>query len=227
MPKVTRWEQEKELAIQERLNKPLTFNTVSSKPGKGGGSNSYIETNVAISLANEIFGFNGWNTDIIKLDCVKLEHMGNRWTSIYSCLMKITLADGTYRSDVGVGETSMTTINDAVDLSQKKAVSIAIKRCLRQFGNGLGNCLYNEESRNDIEKKKRLNTMKAKGLVPKTTATPSKPQTPAQPVIEKPVTESKPTVPSIPQEAAKRTFTPISRPTTLPRSTLTSNKKQS
>lgn len=63
-----------------------------------------------------------------------------------SCTVRVTLKDGTFREDVGWG--SISNAKDkamAFEKVRKEAATDALKRSLKNFGNALGNCLYDKE----------------------------------------------------------------------------------
>jgi len=57
----TKHEQE---GLQAQLDGMLGPEYVSYRPAPGGSSVAYLRGDVAITLANEIFGFNGWSSEI-------------------------------------------------------------------------------------------------------------------------------------------------------------------
>ncbi|KAJ2863040.1 DNA repair protein rad52 [Coemansia aciculifera] len=60
--------------------------------------------------------------------------------------MRITLRNGTYREDMGYGMIeNVKSLGMAYEKIKKEAVTDAIKRAMRQFGNALGNCVYDKE----------------------------------------------------------------------------------
>jgi DNA repair and recombination protein RAD52 len=56
-------------ALQAKLNQKLGPEYISQRPGPGGGVKlTYAEGWKIINLANEVFGFNGWSSQVVKLD---------------------------------------------------------------------------------------------------------------------------------------------------------------
>ena len=53
-------------AIERALKARLGPNFISKRPVGGGSQASYLEGHRAVSLANEIFGFNGWSHSVTK-----------------------------------------------------------------------------------------------------------------------------------------------------------------
>lgn len=60
--------QDRTAKLQSLLQKTLGPDQVANRPGGGGTKLSYLEGWRAINLANEIFGYNGWYTDIKYLE---------------------------------------------------------------------------------------------------------------------------------------------------------------
>jgi DNA repair and recombination protein RAD52 len=60
--------------LQSRLSKQLGPEYISSRPGPPGQKIYYVTGEKCISLANELFGFNGWSSSIqnIQVDYVSL-----------------------------------------------------------------------------------------------------------------------------------------------------------
>lgn len=55
--------------LQGKLAQRLGPEYIATKPGpSGAGKVPYLEGYKAIDLANEVFGFNGWSTTIVRLD---------------------------------------------------------------------------------------------------------------------------------------------------------------
>lgn len=50
--------------ISVKLQKQLGPEYLAQRPGPSGRPLTYIEGKTAINIANDIFGFNGWSTDI-------------------------------------------------------------------------------------------------------------------------------------------------------------------
>lgn len=111
----------------------------------------------AINLANEVFGFNGWSSSIqnIQIDFVD-EHPSKGTISIgLSVVVRVTLRDGTYHEDTGYGgiENCKSKIA-AFEKAKKEGTTDALKRALRNFGNVLGNCIYDKDYITKVSKVK-------------------------------------------------------------------------
>ncbi|KCZ75167.1 hypothetical protein H311_03858, partial [Anncaliia algerae PRA109] len=77
----------------------------------------------------------------------------NKFSVGISVLVRVTLSDGTYKEDIGFGssENQKSKVN-AWEKAKKEAVTDAIKRALRQFGNALGNCCYDKLFLSEVQK---------------------------------------------------------------------------
>ncbi|KAF3989717.1 hypothetical protein FT663_02543 [Candidozyma haemuli var. vulneris] len=140
------YSEEETNAIQGRLNKVLGPEYVSFRPGTGGSNVSYIEGWKALNLANDIFGFNGWSSELISVSVDFLDvHNNGRVSLGLSVVARITLKDGTFHEDFGYGfiENAKNKAM-AFEKCKKEAFTDGLKRCLRCFGNVLGNCLYDK-----------------------------------------------------------------------------------
>lgn len=116
----------------------------------------YIEGWAAINIANEIFGHKGWSSEIKTcsvLDIKETENQGQSYTVVVSATVRITLKDGAYREDIGFGISEKQKHKGlAIKHAHKSAITDAIKRALRQFGQVLGNCCYDSHYRETIGK---------------------------------------------------------------------------
>lgn len=113
---------------------------------------TYIEGKTAINLANEIFGFNGWSSDIkdTTVDFVDILENGRVNLGV-SVTVRITLKDSTYHEDIGYGSAENSKSKAiAFEKARKQAVTDATKRTLRNFGNALGNCIYDKVYLNGV-----------------------------------------------------------------------------
>ncbi|OQR88834.1 DNA repair and recombination protein Rad22 [Thraustotheca clavata] len=139
------------------LRQKLRADMLSRRPGPGGRRLTYLESNKAIEIANEAFGFNGWSCRIVDCNLEYVHYMhkekGNdgRWSLGYSAVVQIQLKDGTTHEDVGFGQSEgLKDLGAAIDISKKASISDARKRALRLFGNYLGNSCYDKEHIKDV-----------------------------------------------------------------------------
>jgi DNA recombination protein Rad52 len=106
---------------------------------------SYIEGWYAISEANRIFGFDGWNRETLECRCVLARENRGSFLAIYIARVRITVhTDGatTIREGHGSGEGRGTSPAEVHDIAIKAAETDATKRALATFGKPFGLELY-------------------------------------------------------------------------------------
>ncbi|EEP80727.1 predicted protein [Uncinocarpus reesii 1704] len=116
--------------LQSRLDKRLGPEFLSSRAGPGGQRVHYLSADKCISLANEVFGFNGWSSSIqnINIDF-----------------------------DIGYGHIENSKGKAAAfEKAKKEGTTDALKRALRMFGNVLGNCIYDRDYLSKVTKVKAV-----------------------------------------------------------------------
>lgn len=117
---------------------------------KGNVTLSYLEGHDVLETANRIFGYGNWSYKITSLSAVSQEQNSNQNTIVcYKATVEVTVYDLQHskqisREDVGFGSGIAKTLSDAHEGGAKEAVTDAIKRTLRSFGNQFGNSLYNK-----------------------------------------------------------------------------------
>lgn len=133
--------------LQESLNDKLGESYITSRPGPGGKPVHYISTATAISLANQTFGFNGWSSEITTITIDYVDQLpSGRFRAGISAIVRVTLKDGTFHEDVGYGHVdNIPEKGQALENSKKRAISDALKRALRHFGNSLGLTVYDKD----------------------------------------------------------------------------------
>ena len=133
----------------EVLNQELSINRIKSRQ-KGNINLSYLEGFDILETANRVFGFGNWSYTVSKLESVSQEINTNQNHVIcYKAIISITVLDTEHlkqlnREDVGFGTGIAKTLADAHEGAAKEAVTDAIKRTLRSFGNQFGNSLYDK-----------------------------------------------------------------------------------
>lgn len=143
--------------MQSRLEKKLGPEYISSRPGPSGGKVHYLSSDKVISLANEVFGFNGWSSSIqnIQVDFVDENPQTLRISLGLSVIVRVTLRDGTYHEDLGYGHIENVKGKAAAfEKAKKEGTTDALKRALRHFGNVLGNCIYDKSYVQKVTKMK-------------------------------------------------------------------------
>ena len=133
----------------EILNEELNSNRIKTRE-KGNINLSYIEGFDVIDTANKVFGFGNWSYSISKLDQVSQEVNQNQNNVVcYKAVVQIQIHNTNHtldvnRQDVGFGTGVAKSLADAHEGAAKEAVTDAIKRCFRSFGNQFGNSLYDK-----------------------------------------------------------------------------------
>jgi DNA repair and recombination protein RAD52 len=132
--------------IQSKLDKKLGPEYVSTRPGAGGIQVSYIEGWRALNLANQVFGFNGWFSEVKTISVDYLDERNGKFSVGLSVVVRVTLKDGSFHEDIGYGSLdNARTKAMAFEKAKKEAMTDGLKRALRCFGNAMGNCLYDKE----------------------------------------------------------------------------------
>lgn len=106
---------------------------------------SYIEGWHAITEANRIFGFEGWNRETLDTKCVISREQRGRWQALYVIRVRIQVnAKGSLvvREGQGTGQGFAESIGEAHDIAVKTAETDATKRALATFGAPFGLTLY-------------------------------------------------------------------------------------
>jgi hypothetical protein len=109
---------------------------------------SYIEGAHAISEANRIFGFDGWDRETVETRCVATRESRGTFLVVYTSKVRITVrVDGEriVREGHGSGEARGVSAGEAHDLALKTAETDATKRALVTFGKPFGLALYHAE----------------------------------------------------------------------------------
>jgi len=141
--------------LQSRLDKQLGPEYISTRPGAGGSRVHYLAAEKVINLANEVFGFNGWSSGIQNVHVDYVEEKEGRISMSCSVIVRVTLKDGTYHEDVGCGSIENSKSKSAAfEKVKKEAATDGLKRALRNFGNVLGNCLYDKDYLSRVTKLK-------------------------------------------------------------------------
>jgi DNA repair and recombination protein RAD52 len=133
----------------ETLNSELESNRVRNR-SKGNVTLSYLEGFDILETANSIFGFGNWSYKITTLEQVSQEYNQNENVVLcYKAIVEVKVFNSTHdkfiqREDVGFGTGIAKTQADAHEGAAKEAVTDALKRAMRSFGNQFGNSLYDK-----------------------------------------------------------------------------------
>jgi len=106
---------------------------------------TYLEGWYAISEANRIFGFDGWNRETLESRCVLARETRGTFLAVYLARVRITVqTDGAtiIREGHGTGEGRGTSPGEVHDIALKAAETDATKRALATFGKPFGLELY-------------------------------------------------------------------------------------
>ena len=135
--------------VTEALAQPLDSRLVSQRKGRGGRKFDYIEGHTAIDQANRIFGFGGWGYELIgDVTLREIEQTDSRSGEItrsvaYSAVVRVNVPGAPSRTDVGFQAVTDESL-DGHETAFKGAVTDALKRALRSFGDRFGNGLYGD-----------------------------------------------------------------------------------
>jgi DNA repair and recombination protein RAD52 len=133
----------------QALAKELENTRIKSR-SKGDIEFFYIEGFDAIDTANRIFGYGNWSYNVSTLEQVSQESNQNQNIVIcYKAIVAVKISDAKHehhisREDVGFGTGIAKSLADAHESAAKEAVTDALKRSLRSFGNQFGNSLYDK-----------------------------------------------------------------------------------
>ncbi len=142
------WTAQEIATIASKLDKQLGPEYISARAGPGGQRVHYLTAEKCITLANEVFGFNGWSSSIqnIQVDFADENPQSGRVSIGLSVIVRVTLRDGTYHEDIGYGSIENAKGKAmAFEKAKKEGTTDGLKRALRSFGNVLGNCIYDQD----------------------------------------------------------------------------------
>ena len=160
-PHISTYTAQEIATLQSRLEKQLGPEYISSRSGPSGQKVHYVAAEKCIQLANEIFGFNGWSSQImdVQVDFVDENPTTLKVSLGLSVVVRVTLKDGTFHEDVGYGHMENAKGKAAAfEKAKKEGTTDGLKRALRNFGNVLGNCIYDKEYLGKVTKIKAPST---------------------------------------------------------------------
>ncbi len=129
------------------LDSTLDPKLVAHRRGGNGQMVPYVEGYQAINQANRIFGYGEWGAELVGpvgYRELTRTHKGTGEVStvgMYWATVRVQVRGCEPRSDVGCAFTADDSL-EAHDTAIKAAVTDAMKRALRQFGDQFGNALY-------------------------------------------------------------------------------------
>ena len=158
------------------LGEKLDPKHVVKPSGSFGPKGDYIQGWHAIAEANRAFGFGGWSYTIKTMtqDALTEVDKGGKkqWQAAYTCIVTVTVGE-VVREDVGFGSGFAAQIGDAVEGATKEAVTDALKRALRTFGNIFGLALY-DKTRENVGKPEPTDADRRDWIVQQVNQAPSK-----------------------------------------------------
>ena len=128
------------------LEQPLKREHVSQRIGAGNFTLSYVEGHYVIRKANEIFGFDGWSRETVRMRLVSEQYKGERHGVTYFAMVRIRVGD-IVREGCGTGHGIDRSLGQAHEGALKEAETDAMKRALMTFGDQFGLALYDKEQK--------------------------------------------------------------------------------
>lgn len=126
----------------EALKEPLDSRRIQRRMGFRGQQLEYLPVHDVIETANRIFGYGGWRREIRRLEKVFEDETDGVSSVGYLCEYRIRVGEVVHE-DVGFGSSSnQPDLAQAHEMAVKAAVSDALKRCFRAFGDQFGLSLY-------------------------------------------------------------------------------------
>ena len=117
---------------------------VSQRKGRGNRSYAYLEGYTVIDQANRVFGHGGWGYELVApVELREGESVDPRtgeakpWRA-YTATVRVTVPGSPSRTDVGFQAVADETVEGHVT-AHKGAVTDALKRALRSYGDQFGN----------------------------------------------------------------------------------------
>ncbi|KAI5133966.1 DNA repair and recombination protein RAD52 [Nematocida ausubeli] len=149
----------KKIDIKQELERQLGPEYISFR-NCGYTEEPYIEGWTAVQMANRIFGYNGWSSQVLSVQTVDAEDLpDNRSTISAQAHIRITLKDGIIREDIGFGVAERVNgKGKAIKQAYKSAVTDGIKRALKQFGRAMGSCCNDKNYIRQIRKIRKIDT---------------------------------------------------------------------
>ncbi len=126
----------------EELKQPIDLKNVAERKTGWDQKVPFVESWKAIDEANRIFGFDGWSSETIQLDCVQ----SDEFCVTYIAKVRVTVGD-VIKEGVGAGHGKGEKVNlgDKHESAVKEAESDARKRAFMQFGYQFGLSLYDSK----------------------------------------------------------------------------------
>ena len=142
-------------AVTQRLADPLDEGLVSHRRGRGNRSYAYLEGSTVIEQANKVFGHGGWGYELVGDVTVREGESVDRETGeatpwrAYAATVRVNVPGSQPRTDTGFQAVADDTV-DGHETAWKGAVTDALKRALRSYGDQFGNGLYGDGTTGDL-----------------------------------------------------------------------------
>ncbi|MDP2949774.1 MAG: Rad52/Rad22 family DNA repair protein [Chloroflexota bacterium] len=142
------------------LAQPLDPALISEREARDGRVLQYIEGWAAINQANRIFGHDGWGAEVIgevgyrPLSLAEPDTGEAVAVGMYAATVRVSVRGCPPKADVGCSFLSQDT-PEAHEAAYKGAVTDAMKRALRHFGDQFANRLYDRRNAVDPASPKR------------------------------------------------------------------------
>eukprot|EP00729_Bicosta_minor_P011962 gene11962-35133_t len=161
------WTPEERARVNRALDQPPGPEYVASRAGPGGKKILYMEGWRVFSMANEVFGPDGWSTTIKDVSCdfVDRDKSGTFMVG-FAAIVRVTTKNGAFHEDIGYG-TGQQKIRlphskrfvahafTRASRARKQAITDATKRALNKFGNALGGCITDKSYQKAINRHRR------------------------------------------------------------------------
>ncbi|KAL7270406.1 Cell death protease [Rhizina undulata] len=129
------------------LNQNLGPEYLQSRVAHGNKRVLYIAGERVIRIANDVFGYDGWYSVVVheNIDFIDSTPEG-RYNVGISVTMRVGISNGAFHEDIGYGTADNGKSKGlAIEKAKKEAVTDGVKRALRNFGEVVGNCIYNKD----------------------------------------------------------------------------------
>ena len=149
--------------VTKELEQPLDLALVSSRRGRANRTYPYLEGHVAIAQANRVFGHGGWGYEVVgeiklrEVQAVDPKTGEVRTSHAYAATVRVDVPGAPSRTDVGFHVVNDDTV-EGHETAYKGAVTDALKRALRSFGDQFGNALYGDPAKAAAVKEAAVNS---------------------------------------------------------------------
>lgn len=170
--------------VIEKLNRPLDHSRIKTRAGGGGRELAYLKGHNIIDVANEILGYGQWGYDLLNVELINVIGEGGEVLGgYYAARVRLNVAGCIPITEEGVcpiqeGRNPRARI-DAHDMARKGAVTDAMKRAFRCFGDQFGNSLYDNEPGGDGDTRHNSNQQQGQQAARPVTQQAAQPPKPA------------------------------------------------